>query len=91
MILSIRLKALFCESSSPLYLTRYVETVVDSKINRALTWPSIWYCPLFSYGVVTASDLYVLLCGLPKLACVQAEPILILSDGFVSVGSKVLN
>lgn len=67
-----------------------MEMVVDTQINRALTWPSIWYCPLFSYGVVTAFDLYVLFCGLPKLACVQAEPILILSDGFVSVESKVL-
>lgn len=41
-----------------------MEMVVDTQINRALTWPSIWYCPLFSYGVVTAFDLYVLFCGL---------------------------
>lgn len=71
-------------------LTRYKEKVVDIQINHALNWPTILYCPLFSNGVVTAFDLYVLCCSLPKLACVQAELILVLSDDFVSVGSKVL-
>lgn len=69
---------------------RYMEIIVDIQTNHALTWPIILYCPLFPYGVVTASDLYVVFCGLNKLAYVHAEAILVLSDDFVSIGSKAL-
>lgn len=69
---------------------RYMEIIVDIQINHALTWPIILYCPLFPYGVVTASDLYAVFCGLNKLAYVHAEAILVLSDDFVSIGSKAL-
>lgn len=43
---------------------RYMEIIVDIQINHALTWPIILYCPLFPYGVVTASDLYAVFVAL---------------------------
>lgn len=69
---------------------RYMEIIVDIQINHALTWPIILYCPLFPHGVVIASDLHTVFCGLNKLAYVHAEAILVLSDDFVSIGSKAL-
>lgn len=43
---------------------RYMEIIVDIQISRALTWPLILYCPLFPYGVATASDLYAVFVAL---------------------------
>lgn len=43
---------------------RYIEIIVDIQINHALTWPIFLYCPLFLYGVVTASDLYAVFVAL---------------------------
>lgn len=88
--MSIRLKELFFyKSSLPLY-PRHMKIVDDIQIIRVLTWSIILYCSLFPCRVVTASDLYALFCGLTKLAYVHAEPTLVLSDGFVSIGSKAL-
>lgn len=88
--MSIRLKELFFnESRIPLW-PRFMKIVDDIQIIHALIWPIILYCPLFPCRVVTASDLYALFCGLTKLAYGHTEPILVLSDAFVSIGSKAL-